>query len=408
MNTDFQFPRADAAGARDEEKAEAQLPRIEDMRVAINSIAMLSPLTGIGQYAYNLVRELQDLRLAPWLFYGASWSRELRAMTLPGMETAKTVFKRVVPNPYVVKRFLLQQTFSRGVKRHGIALYHEPNFMSYRFDGPAVVTVHDLSWLRYPETHPAERVREMNRIMPRAMESAAHVLVDSDFVKREVMEHYGLPEARITTTLLGVSTEFQPLSAQQCAAPLDRYRLQYGRYILAVATLEPRKNLSSLIAAFAQLPDTLRRRYPLVIAGMRGWGESMMTESLRNMIAKGEVRLVGYVAQADLPRLYAGARMFVYPSLYEGFGLPPLEAMACAVPVIASNRASLPEVVGNAGILTEPLDDTRIVQHMRALIEDDALHAHLAKAGRLRARQFTWRKCAMETLAVYRRVLATR
>jgi alpha-1,3-rhamnosyl/mannosyltransferase len=99
--------------------------------------------------------------------------------------------------------------------------------------------------------------------------------------------------------------------------------------------------------------------------------------------------------------------MFVYPSLYEGFGLPPLEAMACAVPVITSNRASLPEVVGNAGILTEPLDDSRIVQHVRALIEDDALHAHLAQAGRLRARQFTWRKCAMETLAVYRRVLAT-
>ena len=403
MNTDFQFPRVDAAGGN----GEAQLPRIEDMRVAINAIAMLSPLTGIGQYAYNLVREMQDLRLAPWLFYVASWSQELRAMTLPGMETAKTVFKRLMPKPYVVKRFLLQQTFSRGVKRHGVKLYHEPNFMSYRFDGPAVVTVHDLSWLRYPETHPADRVREMNRVMPRAMDSAAHVLVDSDFVKREVMEHYGLPEGRITTTLLGVSTEFRPLTAEQCAAPLDRYRLQYGRYILAVATLEPRKNLSSLIAAFAQLPDTLRRRYPLVIAGMRGWGESMMSESLRNMIAKGEVKLVGYVAQADLPKLYAGARMFVYPSLYEGFGLPPLEAMACAVPVIASNRASLPEVVGNAGILSEALDDSRIAQHMRALIEDDALHAHLAKAGRLRARQFTWRKCAMETLAVYRRVLAT-
>jgi len=403
LNTDFQFPRVDAAGGN----GEAQLPRIEDMRVAINAIAMLSPLTGIGQYAYNLVREMQDLRLAPWLFYGASWSQELRAMTLPGMETAKTVFKRLMPKPYVVKRFLLQQTFSRGVKRHGVKLYHEPNFMSYRFDGPAVVTVHDLSWLRYPETHPADRVREMNRVMPRAMDSAAHVLVDSDFVKREVMEHYGLPEGRITTTLLGVSTEFRPLTAEQCAAPLDRYRLQYGRYILAVATLEPRKNLSSLIAAFAQLPDTLRRRYPLVIAGMRGWGESMMSESLRNMIAKGEVKLVGYVAQADLPKLYAGARMFVYPSLYEGFGLPPLEAMACAVPVIASNRASLPEVVGNAGILSEALDDSRIAQHMRALIEDDALHAHLAKAGRLRARQFTWRKCAMETLAVYRRVLAT-
>jgi alpha-1,3-rhamnosyl/mannosyltransferase len=381
------------------------LPAVEDMRVAINGIAMLSPLTGIGQYTYNLVRELHDLRLSPWLFYGTDWKRELRAMALPGMTTAKSTFKRLVPRPYVVQRFLLQQMFSRGARRHRFDLYHEPNFMAYRFNGPAVVTVHDLSWLRYPETQPAERVREMNRVMPEAMKTAAHILVDSEFVKHEVMDYYGLPEERITTTLLGVAAEFQPLGAIACTPVLDRYRLQYGRYILAVATLEPRKNLASLVAAFEHLPDTLRRRYPLVIAGMHGWGDSVMSDALRKMIARGEVRLTGYVPQADLPRLYAGARMFVYPSLYEGFGLPPLEAMACAVPVIVSNRASLPEVVGNAGILTEPLDDLRIVQHMRALIEDDTLHAHLAKAGLLRARQFTWRRCAMETLGVYRRTL---
>jgi len=386
-------------------RADVALPRVEELNVAINGIAMLSPLTGIGQYTYNLVRELQDMRLAPWMFYGTDWKQELRAAALPGMTTAKSAFKRLMPRPYVVQRFLLQQFFSRGAKRRQFDLYHEPNFMAYRFNGPTVVTVHDLSWLRYPETQPAARVREMNRVMPQAMKSAAHVLVDSEFVKQEVMEYYGLAEDRITTTLLGVATDFRPLTAAQCAVVLDRYRLQHGRYILAVATLEPRKNLASLIAAFEHLPDTLRRRYPLVIAGMRGWGDSVMSDALRKMIARGEVRLTGYVPQSDLPKLYAGARMFVYPSLYEGFGLPPLEAMASGVPVIVSNRASLPEVVGNAGILTEPLDDLRIVQHMRALIEDDALHGHLANAGRLRAKQFTWRRCAMETLAVYRRVI---
>jgi glycosyltransferase involved in cell wall biosynthesis len=403
VNTDFGFHDTDAmtgAGAQ----ADAALPRVEDMRVAINASAMLSPWTGIGQYTYNLVRELQDLRLAPWLFYGSTWRQELRTDPVPGIDAVKNAFKRLVPRAYMVRRMVLQQLFSRGAKRHRVGLYHEPSFMSYRFRGPAVVTVHDLSWLRYPETHPPERVREMNRVMPEAMRMAARILVDSDFIKREVMAHYGLPEERVTTTLLGVSTEFQPQSAAQCAPALDRYRLQYGRYILAVATLEPRKNLASLIAAFEHLPDTLKRRYPLVIAGMQGWGESVQSEGLRRMISRGEVRLVGYVPQADLPKLYAGARMFVYPSLYEGFGLPPLEAMACGVPVIVSDRASLPEVVGNAGILTEPLDDLRIVQHMRALIEDDALHGHLSRAGRRRAQHFTWRKCALETLAVYRTV----
>jgi alpha-1,3-rhamnosyl/mannosyltransferase len=406
VNTDFQFHDTEPAMARDSRaRTDVALPKVEDMSVAINGIAMLSPLTGIGQYTFNLVREMQDLRLKPWMFYGTDWKQELRAAALPGMTTAKSAFKRLMPRPYVIQRFLLQQMFSRGAKRRQFDLYHEPNFMAYRFNGPTVVTVHDLSWLRYPETQPAARVREMNRVMPQAMKSAAHILVDSEFVKQEVMEYYGLAEDRITTTLLGVAPDFRPLTAAQCTVVLDRYRLQHGRYILAVATLEPRKNLASLIAAFEHLPDTLRRRYPLVIAGMRGWGDSVMSDALRKMIARGEVRLTGYVPQSDLPRLYAGARMFVYPSLYEGFGLPPLEAMASGVPVIVSNRASLPEVVGNAGILTEPLDDLRIVQHMRALIEDDALHGHLANAGRLRAKQFTWRRCAMETLAVYRRVI---
>ena len=406
MDSDFIFQDSSVMpDAEVEAGARVLLPRVEEMQVGINAVAMLSPLTGIGQYTFNLVRELQDLRLEPWLFYGTDWKQELRAVALPGMTTAKSTFKRFIPYAYMVQRFLLQQVFTRGVRKHGVQLYHEPNFMSYRFQGPAVVTVHDLSWLRYPETQPPARVREMNRVMPQAMETASHILVDSEFVRREVMEYYGLPAERVTTTLLGVATEFHPRSEAQCVTALDRHRLQYGRYILAVATLEPRKNLASLISAFSQLPETLRRRYPLVIVGMHGWGESVVSESLRNMIARGEVRLTGYVPQNDLPKLYAGARMFVYPSLYEGFGLPPLEAMASAVPVIVSNRASLPEVVGNAGIQTEALDDVRMVQHMRALIEDDALHGHLASAGRQRAQLFTWRKCAMETLAVYRQVL---
>jgi glycosyltransferase involved in cell wall biosynthesis len=380
---------------------------IEDMCVGINGVAMLSPLTGIGQYTFNLVRELQTMHLKPWLFYGTDWRQDVRAMAMPGMGAAKNLFKRFIPRPYVAQRFLLQRMFSRGARRHRVQLYHEPNFMSYRFTGPAVVSVHDLSWIRYPETHPPERVREMNRVMPTTMRTAAHILVDSEFVRREVIQHYGLSEERVTTTLLGVSSEFRPMNSSQCAPILDAQRLQYGRYILAVGTLEPRKNLASVIAAFTHLPEAMRQRYPLVIVGMRGWGESVVSESLRQMIARGEVRLTGYVPQAQLPSLYAGARLFVYPSLYEGFGLPPLEAMACGVPVIVSNRASLPEVVGNAGVLTEPLDDVRLAQHMRMLIEDDALHHSLSRAGRQRAEAFTWRRCAEETMAVYKKVLST-
>jgi alpha-1,3-rhamnosyl/mannosyltransferase len=187
---------------------------------------------------------------------------------------------------------------------------------------------------------------------------------------------------------------------------LQEYKLQYGRYLLAVSTLEPRKNLSAVLAAFAQLPQKTRQQYPLVIVGMRGWGEGLVSAGLRQMIANGEVRLTGYVPQADLPILYAGARLFVYPSLYEGFGLPPLEAMACGVPVIVSDRASLPEVVGNAGIMVDPLDDRHLAQRMLELIEDDARHRSLSLAGRQRAQKFGWRHCAEQTMAVYAKVLA--
>jgi len=377
------------------------------IQVGINAVPILSPLTGVGQYTYRLITELrQILPQKPWLFYGTSWGQEIRTAAPAGAREVNNAIKRFLPNPHVVTRFLKQSRFSKGARAHRINLYHEPAFLAFRFNGPSVVTVHDISWVRHPETHPADRVREMNRIMPKVVQHATHIVVDSEFVREEVMSYYGVAPDRVTTVLLGVSPEFIPLNERQCAPALDQFGLQFGQYQLAVGTLEPRKNLSTVIAAFSQLPDNIRRRFPLVIAGMNGWGMERFSDNLRHMISKQEVRMLGYVAQQDLPALYSGARLFVYPSLYEGFGLPPLEAMACGVPVIASRRASLPEVVGDAGLLVEPLDDDTIAAHMRALIDDDALHAALGEAGRLRAQTFTWRKFAHETIAVYKKVAA--
>lgn len=377
------------------------------VRVGINAVPILSPLTGVGQYTYRLITELQQiLPHKPWLFYGTSWDSEIRTAAAPGARELNNAIKRVMPHPHLITRFLKQTRFSSGARRHHVNLYHEPAFLAYRFKGPSVVTIHDLSWIRHPETHPAERLREMNRFMPKVVEHAAHIVVDSDFVRREVVSHYGVPTDRVTAVLLGVAPEFRPHDEDHCAPVLEQFGLAYGRYQLAVGTLEPRKNLATAIAAFAQLPENVRQRFPLVIVGMNGWGMENFSQSLRHMIAKGEVRLLGYVAQAELPALYSGARLFVYPSLYEGFGLPPLEAMACGVPVIASRRASLPEVVGNAGIQVEAMDDAAIAGHMRALIEDDALRARLSEAGQARASAFTWRKFAHETIAVYKKIIA--
>jgi glycosyltransferase involved in cell wall biosynthesis len=380
---------------------------LNGVRVGINAVPLLSPLTGVGQYTYQLISELRQLlAMPPWLFYGTSWEQEIRRTAFPGTREINGAIKRMLPSPHLVTRFLKQGCFSMGVQRHRIGLYHEPAYLAFRFRGPTVVTVHDLSWVRHPETHPADRVREMNRLMPWVVERASHVVVDSEFVRQEVIDHYGVRKDRVTTALLGVSPEFRPMGVHECAPVLTQLGLQAGRYLLAVGTLEPRKNLTTVIAAFAQLPDAVRRNYPLIIVGMNGWGMDRFSASLRHLIDAGEVRMLGYVPQSDLPALYAGARLFVYPSLYEGFGLPPLEAMACGVPVIASHRASLPEVVGDAGLLVEPLDDAGIAQHIRMLIDDDARHAALSAAGIARSRDFTWRKFALEILAIYGKVLA--
>ncbi|NEX64481.1 glycosyltransferase family 4 protein [Noviherbaspirillum galbum] len=380
--------------------------KLASLRLGINAVPILTPMAGVGQYTWHLVDQLRQLLpQQPWLFYGSAWDKAVRAPAPAGVRGINSAIKRILPRPDALIRAMRQNRFSKGAAEHRLNFYHEPAFMAFRFAGPTVVTVHDISWVRYPQTHPAARVREMNRIMPGVVRDAAHIVVDSEFVRREVMEHYGVPEDRISTVLLGVAPEFRPIGMDAARPVLSGFNLRHGEYLLAVGTLEPRKNLASVLAAYSRLPGALRARFPLVVTGMNGWGMESLSASLRQMVDRGEVRLTGYVPQANLPALYSGARAFVYPSLYEGFGLPPLEAMACGTPVIASNRASLPEVVGDAGILVEPLDDVAIAGHLQSLIEDHAAHDRCRTLGQQRARMFTWRQFALDTLGVYRRVL---
>jgi alpha-1,3-rhamnosyl/mannosyltransferase len=372
--------------------------------VALNATALLSPRTGIGQYTYHLAQELQALLPEPpWLFYGGPWSREVRASPAPSAGIRQSL-SHAIPNAYKLSRFLQQRRFSAGVREHGIRLYHEPNFVAFRFGGPTVVTVHDLSWIRYPQMHPRERVKLMNETMPRVVREASQVIVDSEFVRGEVIAQYGLPAQRVTTVPLGVTRDFRPLDAAACEPVLASQRLRYGEYILAVGTLEPRKNLATVVASFQALPEGVRRRYPLVVVGMSGWGTERLPPALRTMAEAGEARITGYVPHDELPALYAGARIFVYPSIYEGFGLPPLEAMACGVPVIVSRSASVPEVVGDAGVLVDPLDEQAISAQMARLLEDDGMRRRLSAAGLAQAARFTWSECATRTLQVYESV----
>jgi glycosyltransferase involved in cell wall biosynthesis len=355
------------------------------------------------------VLQLQAMpEVRPLLHYGLRWSRELREVPVAGIVSAKNAFKRVVPQSYEIMRALRQASFWVGARRFGIDVYHAPNFMPLAFGGPTVITVHDLSFLRYPETHPAERVRVMERRVPQAIAACDYVLVDSEFVRREVLEVYRPPPEKVVTTHLGVSERFQPMDAGQTREVLARYGLAHGAYVLSVGTLEPRKNLGATLEAFGRLPQTLQTRFPLALVGMLGWHMDEMGERIRRLSEGGAVHPLGYVADADLPFLYAGAAAFIYPSIYEGFGLPVLEALAAGVPVVTSNRASLKEVAGDVAAALDPDDFAGLSDALRKALE----HEVADPVGRARrvawARSFSWHRCAEQTLAVYRRAIAGR
>ena len=376
------------------------------IKLAINATALLYPGTGIATYTRNLAETLlQTGQVEARFFYYAGWSRILREVSLPAISPLKRLIKTLVPRPYEVSRLVQQWRFRKGVAKYRPDLYHEPNYLSFRFDGPIVITVHDLSHVRYPETHPVDRVRAMNKFLPQAMEMASQIIVDSRFVKGEVVSHFGVDPAKVHAIHLGIGKNYVPRSAEELGPVLARLGLSAKKYILAVGTLEPRKNLIQAIDAYAGLPEAVRKSTPLVIAGMKGWLAGELQARINKYEDRGEVRWLGYVPAEILPMLYSGARMLVYPSLYEGFGLPVLEAMASGIPVITSNQASLPEVAGDAGIMVEPRDGDALREAMLRLIEDEAEVRRRSELGLAQAAKFTWRACARNTLAVYRKAL---
>jgi alpha-1,3-rhamnosyl/mannosyltransferase len=383
------------------------------MKILVNGTSLLAPLTGIGQYVRHLFSAMDKLPEAELrMYYGTHCEQ---GMKLPSAGTAQAVqhtyglAKRFLPRPRSVKK-LLERAMFKYHTRSGSdrALYHEPNHVPLPYDGPLVLTVCDLSCFDHPETHPAERVRLMQRDMPPAIEKADHIIVISEASGAALRRWFNVDPARITNTYLAADPRFEPRSAEALAPVLASLGLTRGGYVLSVGTLEPRKNLATLFAAYGGLPADLRQRFPLVVAGMKGWGTEGLMKSAQSLIQRGELRLLGYVEDELIPPLYAGAAAFCYPSRYEGFGLPALEAMASGVPVLTSNRTSLPEVVGDAGIMVDPDDVDGMRERLRELLEDRAYAENLGRLGLARAQTFSWDRCARETFSVYQQVMLQR
>lgn len=379
--------------------------------ILFNGSTLLGPRTGIAHYVHTLAGALAQDPSFDFRFYNG-WRFAPQAVAAPHGESSRwlrmlyTSCARFVPHARHLRRRCETPLFALQAKRFSPhALYHEPGFAALPYAGPMVMTVYDLSCFDHPDMHPAERVRLVEQHMPASLARAERIIVISEATGRALHTRFNIPTERIRRTYLAADACFHPRSAAAVAPVIAGFSLQAGAYVLSVGTLEPRKNLPALFAAYAGLPATLRRQFPLVVAGMKGWQENAALRFAAPLLQKGELRLLGYVSDDILPFLYAGAAAFVYPSRYEGFGLPPLEAMAAGIPVITSNQTSLPEIVGDAGVMVDPDDVDGLRENLRQLLENRTYASDLGQRGLLRSRLFSWSRCISETKSVYEEIL---
>ncbi|MCM8830086.1 MAG: glycosyltransferase family 4 protein, partial [Candidatus Omnitrophica bacterium] len=270
---------------------------------------------------------------------------------------------------------------------------------------PGIITLHDVSFLRYPEFFPKDIYWRLRISLLYSVRKAKKIITVSEFSKKEIINFYQIENDKVDVVYNGVSENFRPVSIEKNEKVLKKYGITKP-YILSVSNLQPRKNLCRLIKAFVFLVKNNERfPYKLVIVGKKLWLYNEIFDEIRNSNFIERIVLTDYVPEQDLVYLYNCAEVFVYPSLYEGFGLPVLEAMACGCPVITSNISSLPEIAGNACILIDPYDIDAIAKAIHIVLTDIDLRARLKTAGLKQSQKFSWRRTAEETIKVYDKVL---
>ena len=376
------------------------------MKLVLSLEALSANLTGIGRYTWELAQRLPAHGLLEnVLFYrNGRWVKEPRTLLLPKSEPAKVAKSTAKPK----WRFRLKQPRWLRDGRNWAAcrgrVFHGPNFFLPACAEGGVATVHDLSVFKYPETHPADRIRQFERDFKASMGRAAHLITDSAATRQEVMDFLGWPGEKITAVPLGVSSQFAPVPPDVLAPVLSQYGLTVNRYTLCVSTLEPRKKVAHLLRAYQCLPQSLREQYPLVLIGGHGWLSEALHQEIDRLAAQGWLHYLGFLPEADLPALYAGARAFVYPSVYEGFGLPVLEAMASGVPVVASVFTSLPEITQGAALLLNPDDIDALARGIHTSLCNEDWRANAIDSGLAVAQTYSWDRCIEQTVAVYQKI----
>ena len=365
-------------------------------RVAVDATAVPARLTGAGVYVARVLAELaarDDLELEAFCAPSSAG-----ALAAPGLRLRPV---RLAGAGRPARIAWTQLLAGRAARRAGAGLLHGVHYeLPLRSRLPQVVTVHDLTLLTHPEWHEASKVRYFGWAMRRAVASATRVLCVSATTAADLTERLGVPGDRVDVTPLG--TDLRPATWASVAEVRRRLGLD-GPYLLGLGTVEPRKDLPTLVRAFAALAAELPHR--LVLAGLAGWGAGELEAAVAASGVADRILVTGYVADADKAALLTGADVFAYPSRYEGFGLPVLEAMACGTPVVTTTGGSLPEVAGDAATLIDPGDEDALAAAIAKLATDLAARQDAAARGLARAATFTWKRCADLTATAYARAI---
>jgi glycosyltransferase involved in cell wall biosynthesis len=375
------------------------------MRVGIDGYPLAEPRTGVGHYTLELARALalispaDHFELVSPKPFDVAALQEIEGANLPNLRT-KT------PRASSIRGHWWSIGLPLYIRRAGFDLFHGTNFdVPLWRQGRSIVTIHDLSALLHPEKHRSRLVRRARLRLPLVVRFADRIITPTESVKREVCQRLKVKPEKVTAIHSAARSSFKPMPFAQSAELRKRLRVE-DEFLLFVGTLEPRKNLLTLLKAFAQINRQSAHRPQLVIAGGEGWLMDDMFAFVKKSGISERLRFTGYLSDEELRALYSSCKVFLYPSVYEGFGLPPLEAMACGAPVIAGRIPSLREVLGSNARLVEPLDVNALAGSIVELLEDENQRQTLAAAGLEHARKFSWEKTARLTLEVYQQLLA--